>query len=79
MKKNNWTVVDQFHKERYGVINLKIHILVELYCIFFFFLTERRNGISKQHEKQEDYLLLLYICALQYMDCGRGQIKQQLL
>jgi len=37
VKKNNWTVVDQFHKERYGVINLKIHILVELYCIFFFF------------------------------------------
>ena len=54
------------------MINLIIHILVELYCIFFFF--DRRNGISKQHEKQGDYLL--YISALQYMDCGRGQIKQ---
>ena len=38
---------------------------------FFFFLTERRNAISKQDEKQGNYLL--YICALQDMDCGRGQ------
>ena len=55
------------------MINLIICILVELYCIFFFFF-DRRNGISKQHEKQGDYLL--YISALQYMDYGRGQIKQ---